>query len=136
MTRTLPHVAPVFSLASIFSLALFTTTLAACSSPDTKRPVIDDLDLPDAVSADPDGAFTLKGTISFHDDSEPVSLLKLRIPSSGQTLSLGLQASTKGERLPITIRLAGAPQTLAYEVSIVSTSGVESASLQQDVSLR
>lgn len=117
----------------LFAGLLFILNACSSSAPAKAHPVIDDVDFPRTATST-NGQYELQGTIAYHDDDEPVTGVKLTIVPTGQVLSLAIAGAHKAQ-VPILVQLAGARGDIDYDVSVVSSSGLESPALRETVTL-
>lgn len=89
------------------ALALAALSLAACTVEHGKVPVIDELILPESVTLDADGTYHVNGTISFHDDDDTVSRVRVQIASLGAKADYPATGGKSAVKAPLTLKVVG-----------------------------
>jgi hypothetical protein len=125
-----------------FSFALLAIAAGACSSSSSgpDAPVIDNLTMPDTATVGTfqgQAAYDLKGTISFHDDSENVTSFLVHIDGAPDNPT-GIPATKSETGLAVELGIgATAPKgPLNYTVTLYGASGKASTPLQKTVTLQ
>jgi hypothetical protein len=112
--------------------------LAGCAANAPRPPVIDDVQMPATATIGASGNYEVQGLLSFHDDDNAVVKLRIFVPLVSQTFEYN--ASTALDRGTMALAVQFAPQTpkgpVDYEVSLVDSSGLESASRKLSVTLQ
>lgn len=96
-----------------------------CTIEHGKIPVIDAFNLPQSVSLDGDGTYHVDATISYHDDDDAVSRIRVHIASLNATGEYSAPGGQKAENAPFTFKVVGsAPKgPLGVEVMILDVEG-------------
>lgn len=102
-------------------LALF----CGCTIEQGKVPVIDAFGLPASVSLDADGSYHVDATISYHDDDDAVSRIRVHVASLNATAEYSAPGGQKATDAPFTFKVVGtAPKgALAVEVIVLDVEG-------------
>lgn len=119
-------------------IALALLLLPACSIEHGKLPVIDALGLPESVSLDADGTYHVDATISYHDDDDEVSRIRVSIPSLGAAAQYASPGGKKATAAAFTFKVAGdTPKgKLAVEVLVLDVEGNASEAKTGSVTLK
>lgn len=131
-------------LVLVSAFALF---VAGCSSsggsssaPANKAPIVDDLQMPQAVAADATGNFVIVAPISYHDEDGTVDWVRMVVPllpatNREQKIATNKTKSGTGK---LQLTLSGVPKGTAVEidVSVLDNAGLESAVLKTNVTLQ
>lgn len=120
---------------------LFAALLApstACSIQQGKVPVIDALALPASVTLDADGSYHIDATISYHDDDDEVSRIRVSAPSIGATAQLAAPGGKTATDAPFTFKIVGtAPKgALGIKILILDVEGNASDEKTASVTLK
>ena len=128
--------------ARIASLVGFAFAISACSSSSSgpAAPVIDSFDMPDTATVgtfNGQAAYDLKGTISFHDDSEDVTSFLIHIDGSPDQPT-GVPATKSETNLAVELGIgSNAPKgPLNYTLTLYGASGKASLPTQKTVTLQ
>ena len=122
-------------LASALLLALSALGCAAQPSP----PVIESVDLPATVAADPaTGEYPVVLKIAFHDADDPVTTLRVALPSIGMNYDDPLTPPSLSAAVQLTLRFPSRTPKGAQEidVSLVDKSNLESTLAKETVTLQ
>lgn len=116
----------------------FVALLSGCSIQQGKLPVIDAFGLPESVSLDADGTYHVDATISYHDDDDAVSRIRVNVPSLNATGEYGAPGGQKATNAPFTFKVVGsAPKgPLAVSVIVLDVEGNASDMKSGSVTLK
>ena len=119
-------------------IAAMLLLLPACSIDQGKNPVIDDLVVPAEATLASDGTYHVDSTISFHDDDDAVSRIRVRIDGTGATAEYAANGERTAKNAPFTIQIAGttAKGTLGLSVFILDSEGNASDTKSATVTLK
>lgn len=126
------------TLMRFFALCAVALGIASCGAASQKAPVIDDVQMPATATIGAGGDYEVKGLLSFHDDDNAVIKLRINVPLVMQTFEYAANTALDRGTLSLTVHFA--PQTpkgpVDYEVSLVDSTGLESASRKLSVTLQ
>jgi hypothetical protein len=123
----------------LHALAL-AAALPACGG--GKPPIIDNLNMPSTVTLNAtDNQFDVTGTISFHDDDDKVTTMRIIVPSAGDArfefpvTPAPVQMVTDG---PIRVSFVGSTPKgpIEYDVSLIDESSAVSDVKRETVTLQ
>jgi hypothetical protein len=93
--------------------------------------------MPQTATVGSDGFYTLTGSISFHDDGDAVTKLKIVVPSAGNaTFEYDVPSGQTTYALIVKVSSAAPKGPIEYDVSLVDAGGAESAPSKQTVTLQ
>src|SRR6476469_6894756 len=92
---------------AIAAMLLWLLSLSACSIEQGKNPVIDELVVPAEATLASDGTYHVDSTISFHDDDDAVTRIRVRLESTGATAEYPATGEQTAKNSPFTILIAG-----------------------------
>jgi hypothetical protein len=94
--------------------------LTACTVEQGERPVVDAFTLPESATLDPDGTYKLTATVSFHDDDDPVTKLRVTIPSLGAGHDYTSLSGQRVENGSLAIQVAGTAPKGALTIAVTA----------------
>lgn len=98
--------------------ALGLLCLSACTVEHGKVPVIDELSLPESVTLDADGTYHVNGTISFHDDDDTVSRVRVKIASIGAAGDYPATGGKTATKAPLALKIVGTAPKGALQLTV------------------
>jgi hypothetical protein len=92
--------------------------LSACSIEQGKNPVIDDLVVPAEATLASDGTYHVDSTISFHDDDDAVTRIRVKLEGTGATAEYPANGEQTAKNAAFTIQIAGTTPKGAVTLSV------------------
>jgi hypothetical protein len=99
-------------------VAALCVLLAACEVSSGKLPVIDELVMPDSVTIDADGTYHVDGTISYHDEDDTVSRVRVEIPAIRASAQYPASGTSSATRASLAIRIVGTAPKGATTINV------------------
>lgn len=120
------------------SVLLFTLSALGCAA-QKAPPVIESVDLPSTVTADPaSGDYPVTLKLAYHDDDDAVTKLRVALPSIGMNYEDPLTPPVVAGAVQLTLRFPPRTPKGAQEidVSLVDNSELESPQTKETVTLQ